>query len=93
VEIEFDPVKRELILRRRGLDLAEAGKLLLGFRVDEPDERFDYGEERWVSLGLLRGDVVACVWVPVDETRVRVITMWKARRHEQEKYFKFWEGF
>jgi uncharacterized protein len=92
VEIEFDPAKRKQVLRLRGLDLADAGELLLGFRLDELDARIDYGEERWRSLGLLKGEVVACVWVGVDESRARIITMWKARRHEQEKYFRFWEG-
>ena len=92
VEIEFDPAKREQVLRLRGLDLADARELLLGFRLDELDERFDYGEERWRSLGLLKGEVVACVWVSVSDGLARIITMWKARRHEQEKYFRFWEG-
>jgi uncharacterized DUF497 family protein len=51
VEIEFDPAKREQVLRLRALDLAEAAELLLGHRLDELDERFDYGEDRWRSLG------------------------------------------
>jgi hypothetical protein len=92
VEIEFDRAKREQVLRLRGLDLADAGELLLGFRLDELDERFDYGEDRWRSLGLLKGEVVACVWVSVDSTRARIITMWKASRDEQERYFRFWQG-
>jgi uncharacterized DUF497 family protein len=92
VKIEFDPAKRELVLRERGLDLAEAGELLLGHRLDELDDRHDYGEDRWRSLGLLRGEVLACVWVDLGADRVRIITMWKAGRHEQEKFFRFWEG-
>lgn len=92
MEIEFDAEKRETVLRERGLDLADAGELLLGVRLDELDERFDYGEDRWYSLGLLRGEVVACVWIDLEADRVRVITMWKARPHEQEKFFRFWEG-
>ena len=92
MEIEFDPEKRERILRERGLDLADAGELLLGARLDELDDRFDYGEDRWRSLGLLSGEVVACVWVDLEAGRVRIITMWKARGHEQEKFFRLWEG-
>jgi hypothetical protein len=91
VKIEFDPAKREIVLRERCLDLADAGTLPGGNRLDELDDRFDYGEDRWRSLGLLRGEVVACVWVALAD-RVRIITMWKARRHEQEKFFRFWES-
>jgi uncharacterized DUF497 family protein len=75
VEIEFGPVKRQEVLRERGLDLADAGELLLGNRLDELDDRFDYGEDRWRSLGLLKGEVVACVWVDLEVDRVRIITM------------------
>ena len=89
VEIEFDPAKREIVLRERGLDLADAGELLFGIRLDELDDRFDYGEDRWRSLGLLKGEVVACVWVDLEAGGVRIITMWKARRHEQEKFLRF----
>lgn len=92
MEIEFDRDKREIVLRERGLDLSDAGELLLGIRLDELDDRFDYGEDRWRSLGILKGEVVACVWVDLEAGRVRIITMWKARRHEQEKFFRFWEG-
>ena len=92
MKIEFDPAKRELVLRERGLGLADAGELLLGIRLDELDERFDYGEDRWYSLGLLKGEVVACVWVDLEADRVRIITMWKARTHEQKKFIEFWEG-
>jgi uncharacterized DUF497 family protein len=92
VKIEFDPAKREIVLRERGIDLADAGELLLGSRLDELDDRFDYGEDRWRSLGLLRGEVVACVWVDLGAGRARIITMWKARRHEQERFFRFWKS-
>ena len=92
MKIEFDPEKREIVLRERGLDLADAGELLLGVRLDELDVRFDYGEDRWRSLGLLKGEVVACVWVDLEASGARIITMWKARRHEQEKFFRFWKG-
>lgn len=77
VKIEFDPAKRERVLRERGLDLAEAGELLLGECFTDADDRFDYGEDRWVSYGMLRGEVVACVWVG----------------HEQERYFRHVAGF
>ncbi|MFL6843915.1 MAG: BrnT family toxin [Allosphingosinicella sp.] len=92
MEIEFDPVKREAVLRERGLDLADAGELLSGDCFTDVDDRFDYGEDRWVSYGLLKGDVVACVWVDLEEDRVRVVTMRKANRGEQERYFRYVAG-
>ena len=93
VKIEFDPAKRERVLRERGLDLAEAAGLLLGECFTEADDRFDYGEQRWISYGLLRADVVACVWVNQEEDRVRIVTMRKANWNEQERYFRYVAGF
>jgi uncharacterized protein len=93
VKIEFDPAKRDKVLRQRGLDLADAAELLSGECFVLADDRFDYGEERWVSYGLLRGEVVACVWVDQEKDRVRIVTMRKADRNEQERYFKHVAGF
>jgi hypothetical protein len=93
VKIEFDPVKRERVLRERGLDVAEAADLLSGDCFTEVDDRFDYGEQRWISYGLLRAEVVASVWVDREEDRIRVVTMRKANRNEQERYFSYLAGF
>lgn len=93
MEIEFDPAKRERILRERQLDLAEAAELLLGECLTEVDDRFDYGEQRWLSYGLLRGEVVACIWVGQEEDGVRIVTMRKANRNEQERYYRYVAGF
>ena len=51
------------------------------------DRRFDYGEQRFVTLGLLRGSVVAIVTAEADED-VRVISMRRADRDEQEIYYR-----
>jgi uncharacterized DUF497 family protein len=92
VKIEYDPAKRERVLRERGLDLADAAEVLSDECYEMPDERFPYGEARWVSLGLLRGEVVACVWAMGEDDTIRVVTMWRANRSEQKKYFRFIEG-
>lgn len=39
------------------------------------------------------GEVVACVWVGHEEDRVRIVTMRKANRNEQERYFRYVAGF
>jgi uncharacterized protein len=92
VKIEYDPAKRDKVLRERGLDLVDAAEILSGDCYVIADERFPYGEARWVSVGLLRGQLVACVWAMGEDDRVRVITMWKASRNEQKEYFRYIEG-
>ena len=47
------------------------------------DDRFAYGEQRFITLGLLRGFVVVVVHTEIDET-IRVISMRKATKYEQK---------
>ena len=51
------------------------------------DRRFQYGEQRFVTLGLLRGVVVAIATVE-SEDNIRVISMRKAQRNEEEIYYR-----
>jgi uncharacterized DUF497 family protein len=87
VEISFDPVKRQRNLAKHGLDLADAAEVIEGVRLETLDDRYDYGEERWFAIGMLRGRVVACIWTE-EEPGWRASYRWKATRHEQEEYVR-----
>lgn len=86
MEISFDEEKRREVLKDHGLDLADAGKLLEGLCFEMVDDRFDYGEERWVSIGMLDGEVVVCIWADWGDDQVRAIMMWKAKPNEKRRY-------
>ena len=51
------------------------------------DDRFAYGEHRFVTLGLLNGVVLTVSHTETDEA-IRFISARKATRHEEENYFK-----
>ena len=51
------------------------------------DRRFDYGEQRFITMGLLNGEVIVVVTAETDE-EIRVISMRKAEQNEQEIYFR-----
>ena len=53
--------KRQTTLRNRGLDFADAELIFAGPTFTFQDDREDYGERRWVTLGLLRGKVLVIV--------------------------------
>lgn len=92
IEISFDSAKRARVLKDRQLDLADAADLLAGDCFEMQDDRLDYGEERWVSIGMLRGEVVVCVWADWGDNHARVISMWKADANEQARYFRYRDG-
>ena len=85
MEITFDSVKRSRTLAERGLDFADAAEVFAGLTVDIVDMRKAYGEERVVSVGLLRGRMVVIGWTARDGSR-RVFSMRKANEREQERY-------
>lgn len=51
------------------------------------DDRFEYDEHRYITLGLLNGIVLAVAHSETDEV-IRIISARKATRYEQEIYFK-----
>jgi uncharacterized DUF497 family protein len=85
MEITYDPEKRAKTLAERGLDFEDAVQVFAGQTIDYVDDRKDYGEVRWISVGLLRGRMVVLVWTPKGDTR-HIISMRKANEREQEKH-------
>ena len=87
MEIVFDPAKREATLAARGLDFADAGQVFASLLVENRDDRFDYGEDRFITVGLLGERMVVVVWTPRGDDR-QVISMRKANEREQRRYGK-----
>jgi hypothetical protein len=85
VKIDFDPAKRELALRHRGLDFALAAEVFEGRQATAPDDRRDYGEPRFITVGSMAGRVVVVVWTPRGDAR-RVISMRYAHAKEVRRW-------
>ncbi|MCM0081867.1 BrnT family toxin [Geomonas sp. Red32] len=86
--IEFDSVKRDKTLQERGLDFAEAAKIFDGLHFNARDDRFDYGEERFISAGFLENRMVIVVWTERNDAR-RIISMRYANDRENARYQKY----
>jgi uncharacterized DUF497 family protein len=85
MEISYDPAKRDATLANRGLDFADALTVFKGPTYDAVDDRFDYGEERILTVGLLLGRMVIVVWRQRGLCR-HIISMRKANDREQDRY-------
>ena len=83
----YDPKKRTANLKKHGLDFNDASTVIeSGHTVTFEDRRFDYGEERFITLGLLNDDVVVIVTSETPD-EIRIISMRKATRHEQTIFY------
>jgi uncharacterized DUF497 family protein len=87
MQLEWDEIKRRSNIRKHGIDFAVVEKVLDGVTITFRDDRFDYGEMRLQTLGMLKGEVVVITHTETDEV-IRVISFRKATRHEEETYFK-----
>ena len=65
--------KRQENLTKHGLDFADAERVFAGPTFTFEDDRADYGEQRWVTLGLLSAKVVVIVHTETAE-EIRVIS-------------------
>ena len=82
----FDAAKQASNLKKHGLDLADVQAVIeSGMTVTFEDRRFEYSEERFVTLGPL-GDSLVAIVTAETEDHIRVISMRKADRHEQAIY-------
>ena len=87
MRFEWDDAKRRANLKRHGLDFEDGEKVFTGESVTVLDDRFDYGEGRFLTLGLLKGKLVAISHTEIDEV-VRLISFRKASKNEEKIYFK-----
>jgi hypothetical protein len=87
MEIIFDPAKRAKTLRERGIDFLDAAEVFAGKTATATDDRQDYGEVRWITVGYLRGRFVVLVWTERGSAR-RVISMRYGHVNEEAAYAK-----
>ena len=79
--------KRAVNLREHGLDFGDAPIVFEGLTFTYEDDRFAYGEQRFVTLGLLAGIRVSIVHTE-SEHEIRIISFRKATRGEAQIYFR-----
>lgn len=87
MKIDWDEAKRGANLRKHGLDFADAEQVFTGITYTIEDRRFDYGERRFITLGLLRDTVIVMAHTETRRT-IRIISMRKATGNEEVLYFE-----
>jgi len=81
MRITCDPAKRQRTLQERGLDMRRAKEIFAGYHFTRVDDRFDYGEPRFTTVGWLDSRLVVFVWTPRGAAR-RIVSM--RHCHERE---------
>lgn len=89
MKFEWDERKNRANIKKHGIDFADAWEVFENPLFAWMDDREDYGDDRWVGLGIMHSlMVVLVVFVEKGEDVIRVISLRKAKGHEREKYEK-----
>lgn len=88
---EWDEEKNRANQTKHGISFEEAKAIFEGPILIAPDERGDYGEERFVSSGQLGTLVVVVVVHSSRSGRIRLISARTANRKERQPYYEHLE--
>lgn len=86
MRFEWDEKKRLMNIIRHGIDFRDATLVFESETYTVVDDRFDYGEVRLLTLGIVNGRILAVTHLE-DDDLIRIISVRKAERYEQETYF------
>ncbi|MCP4338552.1 MAG: BrnT family toxin [Desulfobulbaceae bacterium] len=87
MEFEWDEEKRQVNIRKHGIDFVGVEELFAGFTITMEDTRFEYDETRFITIGLLNGRIVVVVHTERQEA-IRIISIRKATKYEERTYFE-----
>jgi uncharacterized protein len=87
MDFEWDEEKRLTNLRKHGVDFVDVPSVFDTDVVTVEDDRYNYGEQRFVTFGLLNGREIAVVHTD-DGNSIRIISARRATKHERRNYFE-----
>ena len=86
MNFEWDDIKRKINIKKHRMDFIDAPVVFDSYTLTVKDDRFDYGEERFISFGVLKERVVVVVHTENDNS-IRIISMRRATKYEEKAYF------
>ena len=82
MEFSWDENKRRSNLDKHGFDFRDIKYVFAGQTFTFEDVRYDYGEQRFITLGVLQGRFVAIAHTE-SNGKFRIISLRKGSKHEQ----------
>jgi uncharacterized protein len=89
VEIEFNPLKADINRAKHGVSMEAASGFDWDTALEREDDRFDYGEVRFVAIGLIDARLDMIIFTEgSDDDAVRIISPRPAEKHEMRFYYE-----
>lgn len=84
----WDRAKSRRNLAVHGVAFEDAIRIFEGTTLERLDDRFEYGEDRIYAIGLVSGIEITVIYTELKEGERRIISAWKAERHERKAYWQ-----
>lgn len=88
LEFEWDEAKAKSNLEKHGVSFLTAAAIFSHERLERIDDREEYGEERWIALGRVGTGVYRVVYTWRAENLLRIISVQRASKDEEEIYYR-----
>jgi len=89
MDFNWDEGKNNVNIDKHGFDFIDAHRIFDLPMLVDLDERYDYGEDRWIGIGILDGRIVVVVYTEPDEATTRIISLRKAISQERKRYEQY----
>ncbi len=84
---EWDEHKRQINMKKHGIDFPVAAAIFFGSIVERADESEDYGEERTIAIGVVSGTVLRVTYT-LRGNVIRIISAQRASKRDQKDYYR-----
>lgn len=82
---QWDEAKSAANETKHGISFLQAAQIFRGSLLKRPDDRKDYGEQRFIALGVFDGEVLRVVFTERGGD-IRLISAWRAGKHDRKRY-------
>lgn len=85
---EWDEEKNNCNILKHGIDFLDAALIFSDYdRLDQVDDRKDYGETRYQTVGTVKGEIL-CVIYTMRNSNYRIISARRANNNEKNMYLQ-----
>lgn len=88
MKFEWDEQKNIRNIQWHGIDFVDVSEMFNYYMLIDLDDREEYGEDRWVGIGILRNSIVVVVFKEKAPDTIRLISARKANKYERQRYQK-----
>ena len=86
MSFEWDEEKAAANVAKHGIRFDYAARVFLDpYRIEMPDDREEYGEVRYTTIGMVDNRVLVVVYT-IRNGHIRLISARRAERYEQRQY-------